>query len=483
MAETSIAIQHGAVRGAVTGGLLAFKGIPYAAAPVGPNRFRPPQPVEPWAGVRNAVEFGPTAPKAPYAPPLDALIPEVDIPGDEYLNLNVWTPETTGRRPVLVWIHGGAFVNGSGSAYDGSAFARDGVVCVTLNYRLGADGFLYLGENSNLGLLDQIAALQWVQDNIEAFGGDPGQVTVFGESAGAMSIGTLLGMPAARGLFRRAILQSGAAHHSVTPSTGRLITRHLAEQLRVRPTADGFANAPISELVAASQQLRATISAQPDAALWGEAATNLLPFAPVIDGVTLPGPPIGNLAPDVDIMVGSNADEFRLYLVPSGLWPHIDETALRAMLDRYELDDSAVAAYRAQRPDAEANELFAAIVTDWVFRIPAIRLAEASRKAYMYEFAWQPPTFRGELGACHAAEIPFVFDALDSKAFTGLIGDHPPQYLADELHSAWVSFATNGNPGWFGYQEGSRSTMRFDLESEIVMDPGAGERAVWEGKR
>jgi len=214
--DAIVKTRGGQVRGSVVDGVNTFKGIPYAAPPFGTRRFRPPQPVEPWSGMRDALVYGATVPKPPYFPPFDALIPEPAIPGEDCLNLNIWSPDLgQAKLPVMVWIHGGAFANGTGAIYNGSRFARDGVVCVTINYRLGVDGFLYLGDgNANLGLLDQIAALEWVQENIRAFGGDPGNVTIFGESAGAMSVGTLLTMPRAAGLFRRAIAESGAGHYA-----------------------------------------------------------------------------------------------------------------------------------------------------------------------------------------------------------------------------------------------------------------------------
>ncbi|NEB57330.1 carboxylesterase family protein, partial [Streptomyces griseus] len=205
---------HGTVRGAVERGVAVFRGIPYAAEPVGALRFRAPAPPEPWTGVRETVAYGPTAPKRPYAPPLDRLLPDPAVPGDGCLNLNVWTPSpgrgTTGL-PVLVWIHGGSLVHGSSAVpvYDGSAFARDGVVLVSVNYRLGVEGFGVLPDApANRGLLDQLAALEWVRDNIAAFGGDPDRVTVAGESAGAVSVAALLASPRSAGLLRRAVLQS-----------------------------------------------------------------------------------------------------------------------------------------------------------------------------------------------------------------------------------------------------------------------------------
>jgi para-nitrobenzyl esterase len=505
MTQPIVTTKHGALRGTVTEDKVAvFKGIPYAAPPFGANRFLPPRPVELWQGVRDALAYGPTMPKAPYAAPFDRLIPEVDIPGEDCLNLNIWSPDLGGRLPVMVWLHGGAFANGSGSvsAYDGTCFARDGVVCVTLNYRLGVDGFLHLGDGdhpANRGILDQIAALRWVQDNVAAFGGDPDRVTVFGQSAGAMSVGTLLAVPRAAGLFHRAILQSGAGHHTLMPASAALIGGNLADILGVAPTRQAIAAVPFDQLVGAQQRLRAAISAQPDPARWGEAALNLMPFEPVVDADILPAAPIERIAAgagaDVDILVGSNSDEFRFFLVPTGVLDAIDDNRLRAAVAGYGLDtDHALTVYRAALPDASPGELFAEIATDWFYRIPAIRLAEAHAGqqaagtylggTYLYEFAWQPPAFDGRIGACHAAEIPFVFDNLhDTTGFAGLLGTEPPQQLADTMHAAWVSFATSGDPGWPAYEPKHRATMRFDTTSHVVTDPRPHERSLWEGRR
>lgn len=509
--RTAARTSCGVVRGTVVeGGAVAFKGIPYAAPPFGANRFRPPQPPAPWEGERDATAYGPTAPKPPYPAPLDSLLPEVDIPGEDCLNLNVWTPAEalapgeTGRRPVMVWIHGGGFTNGSGSipGYDGSRFARDGVLCVTVNYRLGVEGFLYLGADDpappNLGLLDQIAALEWVRDNIAAFGGDPGQVTLFGQSAGAMSIGTLLAVPRARGLFRRAILQSGAAQHTLSPGTAELVGRHLAQRLGIPATREAFATVPPDRLLSVQRGLRGEISADPEPARWGEAARNLMPLEPVVDGEVLPVPPLeavaAGAATGIDLLIGSNSDEFRLYLTPSGLLDLVSEELTRKTATGYDLDDPAhaLAVYRERQPDASPGELLAAIATDWFYRIPAIRLAEAQGgrgdtdgpgTVHLYEFGWQPPTFDGRLGACHVAELAFVFDNLHDKSMAELLGTNPPQRLADAMHAAWVSFAVTGDPGWPAYDRGHRATMRFDQDPEVQYDPRPRERELWEGHR
>jgi carboxylesterase type B len=230
--------RFGKLRGLLSDGVSAFKGVPYAAPPFGANRLRPPQPVEPWGGLRDALTFGPKSPQVAYPPGIADALAELVVPGEDCLTLNVWTPEIgAAGRPVMVWIPGGMFefhATGASAFYDGGRFARDGVVCVTLGYRVGAEGFLYLGDRlANLGLLDQIAALKWVQENIAAFGGDPGQVTIFGESAGGMSVATLLAMPLARGLFRRAIVQSGNTPNVTSAATAKRIGRRLAELLGV----------------------------------------------------------------------------------------------------------------------------------------------------------------------------------------------------------------------------------------------------------
>src|SRR5215207_604265 len=250
--QTTVRTPAGTVRGRVRDGVHAFLGIPYAAPPFGPRRFAAPQPAEPWDGVRDALDYGPTVPKPAYTPPYDVLLREPVIPGADCLNLNVWTPDPGhAGLPVFVWIHGGAFVNGSGAVpvYDGATFARDGVVCVTINYRLGVDGFLQFADDgpANRGLLDQVAALRWVQENIAAFGGDPARVTVGGESAGAMSVGCLLAMPSAQGLFGQAVLQSGAGHHALTAATATRIGGYVAERLNVPATREALAAVPVDQ--------------------------------------------------------------------------------------------------------------------------------------------------------------------------------------------------------------------------------------------
>ena len=508
---------HGELRGRTAAGVHAFLGIPFAAPPFGANRLRPPRPVAPWSGIREATRLGPEPPqvKPPAAGGAEGAAEDWEevasafaaveraAPSEDCLNLNIWTPETgAARLPVMVWIQGGMFELSSTAAYDGSRFARDGVVCVVINWRPGAEGFLYLGDGiANLGLLDQLAALQWVQENIAAFGGDPGNVTVFGESAGAMSIGMLLAMPRADGLFRRAILQSGAAHQ-VTPAADALrIAGYLAGKLGVPVTREAIADAGVERLLAVQTELKGELMADPDPDRWGTAvAASGMPWQPVLDGHVLPGVPIERIAAgsaaQVDVVVGTNTEDWRLWLVASGAIAGITEGILTGPVRTYGHQalamygvtaGDALHAYRQRYPEAGPGDLLAAVQTDWWMRIPAIRLAEAhavanaDSRTYMYEFAWSSPG----LGAVHALEIPFVFDTAttDVPLFGPMLGEDPPQELARTMHAAWVAFAGTGDPGWPRYDLGRRATMRFDTVSRVVEDPRSWERGLWTGIR
>ena len=494
--DAIVETASGKIRGRSVDGVTTFRGIPYAVPPFGANRLRPPKPVVAWTGVRDALDWGPKPPQLPYPPPWDVLIPERGPLGEDCLNLNIWTPEQgPAGLPVMVWIPGGMFEAGSGATYDGSRFARDGTVCVTINYRVGAEGFLYLGDGAaNLGLLDQIAALEWVRENIAAFGGDPGRVTVFGQSAGGMSVGTLLSMPRAGGLFRRAIAQSGGAHQAIPAATARKVGRRLAEKLGVAPTREAIAAIPVERLLQAQAELKADLVAHPDPERWGpEAAVSLMLWQPVIDGDIVPARPIDRIVAgagaDIDLMTGATAEESRFFLVPGGAIDLITPQALAAVIAAYGLPvESSLASYRASHPGAGAGDLLAAVQSDWYFRLPVMRLADAHASApapaatYMYEFAWRSPQFGGRLGACHGADIAFVFDTL-GQGSEPLAGGDPPPQLARAMHAAWIGFAREGNPGWPRYDLAHRATMRFDTTSEVVDDPRLRERLLWEGVR
>ncbi len=485
--------RSGEARGSVADGVMVFKGIPYAAPPFGANRLRPPQPAAPWSGVRDALTYGPKTPQPPYPPDVSAILPELAGSGEDCLTLNIWSPDLgAARLPVMVWIPGSAFEYGTAATayYDGGRFARDGVVCVTINYRVGPDGFLYLGDGvANFALLDQVAALEWVRENIAAFGGDPQNVTIFGESAGAMSVGMLLSMPRAEGLFRRAIAQSGAAHPAIPATVARRIGEILAGKLGVAATREAIAAVPLDRLLAAQIALHADLMERPDPARWGrEVVASMTPWQPVVDGDVLPARPIERIiagaSAGVDILVGANTDEWRLFLALGGMIDRITEEALAASAAVYGLPvETALPAYRAAYPGASPGDLLAAIQSDWWCHVPALRLADAHAKnspaTYMYEFAWRTPQFGGRLGACHLLEVPFVFDTL-GKGTETLWGPNPPQQLAGTTHAAWVAFATSGDPGWPQYNPRRRAAMRFDLTSRVVDDPWSVERALWE---
>ncbi|MFG1772031.1 carboxylesterase/lipase family protein [Nocardia salmonicida] len=482
-----VEVTGGKVRGRTVDGVSAFLGVPFAASPVGPARFRAPAPVVGWTGVREASALGPTCLQGAYPPGIEPILGTHLVAGTECLNVNVWTPDPGGGGlPVMVWIHGGAFAHGSNAvpAYDGAAFARDGVVLVAINYRLGAPGFAVLdGAPDNRGLLDQLFALAWVRENARSFGGNPDNVTVFGESAGAMSVASLLSSPAATGLFVRAIMQSGSGGVAATVEDARSLGRELGKVLGVPATAEDFAAVSPPALLAAQEAVRAEFARDPDPARWGASvlvAGAGMSFFPVVDGDVLPAAPVEAIAAGsargIPLLAGCTAEEFRLFTVPTGLAEAITADALPFALARFGIGASAITPYAANRPEATAGDLLAAMVTDAVFRGPTRQLVESQSAvdtaAFLYEFGWR----RAGLGAIHGLEVPFVFDTL--AAATSLTGPNPPQRIADEMHSAWIGFATDGDPGWPCYAE-DRLVMTFDEPSSgLVGNPRAEENAT-----
>ncbi len=493
--------RSGRLRGRREGGVSTFRGVPYARPPVGPLRWRPPEPHPAWSGVRDAVEFGPAAPQVPGM--VTRLVGSEEATAEDCLRLNVWTPATDGaRRPVLVWIHGGRFMNGSGSwpVFDGTALARRGdVVVVTINYRLGALGFLaHPAIGANVGLLDQLAALAWVRDEIAAFGGDPGNVTVFGESAGAMSIGALFGAPRAHGLFRRAILQSGAANAVSDPDEASRVAETFAKELGAEGVdPDRLRAAPVGDIVAAQE---ATV-----ARLAGE--VRLLAFQPAIDAALLPDFPLETLrrggGPEASLLIGTNLDEWKLFGLTDPKARELDEAGLRRRCDRMlpGRDDRGrpraervIEAYRSARhgrASTDPRELWFAIQSDRWFRHPAMELAalHAERRSdtYAYLFTWASPALEGALGACHALEIPFVFGGVASEVGRRFTGDGPAAVrLSEHVQDAWLAFARGGDPGhaglpdWPAYAAEGRATMRLGAACELEAAPLEAERALWD---
>jgi len=489
----------GGLEGTEADGVRVFKGIPFAKPPVGELRFRPPQRPEPWSGVRDATQFQASAPQPPL---LLAALPGFDIgpQSEDCLYLNLYAPAEPGPpRPVLVWIHGGGFVIGSGSQsiYDARALVRRGdVVVVTINYRLGVFGFLDLGDAdlaaTNAGLLDQIAALEWVRDHVAAFGGDPGNVTIFGESAGGMSVGTLMGCPAARGLFHGAIAQSGAcqALHGDRESAAA-VTAALLAGLGIAPSERRrLREVPVEKAMAAQQQVSLRLMAS---------GAHLLPFQPIVDGALLPEHPMdavrAGLAREVRLLVGTTRDEWKLFGFMDPQLRQLDADALAARLEQRVPDADGreiVSTYRKARPEADWAQLASAIETDRVFRIPAIRLAEAQgahrSETFMYLFTWESPGFGGLLGSCHAIELPFVFDGFDLPGIEHFSGTGPEaRQLGEQTMDAWLAFARDGDPshdglpGWPRYEPPRRATMELGRSCRLLEDPGADERRVWEG--
>lgn len=484
-----VSTRYGRLRGETERGVSRFLGIPYAAAPVGERRFQTPRRPEAWDGERPASRIGPTPPCPGYRPPVDQILYQPTIPGEEWLTVNVWTPDPGGSGlPVMVWIHGGAFANGNSAIpmYDGRPFARDGVVLVTLNYRLGVEGFASLrGAPANRGLLDQIAALEWVQENIAGFGGDPGNVTIFGESAGGMSVTTLLAAPRARGLFAKAISQSGAAQAAADPAHAALVSAELGALLGREASAEALRGMDPDVLVAAQRDVSDALTLDPDPARFGATVVaSSMAFIPVVDGDLLPEHPLRAIqdgaSSGVPLLTGTTSEEFRFFLVPQGIAAAVTMEALTGIAGARGIPPALVDLYRANRPGASAGDVLSALLTDAYFRLPmhAVVGARDEGTSWVYEFAW--PSDHFDLRAAHAVDIPFVFDTLGAKGAPGLTGSQPPQKLADEMHSAWVRFASTGDPGWPVYDE-QRTVMVFDeAGGREVADPRGDERAAWQ---
>jgi para-nitrobenzyl esterase len=480
----------GKIRGVVQENkVIAFRGIPYGAPTGGANRFMPPVKPEAWTGIKETVEWGPEAPQGPHTeiPEVAATIPKQTI-SEDCLHLNVWTnglgsQGDTRKRPVMFWLHGGGFTSGSGSytMYDGGNMARKhDTVNVTINHRLNSFGFLYLadvgGEKyahaSNCGILDAVAALEWVRDNIANFGGDPNNVTIFGQSGGAGKVSTLLAMPSAKGLFHRAIIQSGSNVRGVARADATKTAETLMAKLGVK-TADELQAVPMDQLVAATLGTRG------------------LRLGPVVDGTTLPGDPFDPTAPalsaEIPLLIGSV--EFEVNFFPTTKLDPIDDTELHAGVKQATRADDArvdqlIAVYRKGRPKASDIDLSQIIASDG-FRSPVI--TEGERKSaqaapvYMYYFTWKSPVRDGKLKAYHTLEIPFTLENVDeAKSMTGTGADRYP--LQEKMSGAWAAFARTGNPNhkglpkWPEFKTDERATMILDNQCKVVNDPHGQER-------
>ncbi len=500
--EAIVKTTAGKVEGNYRRGAYVFCGIPYAAPPVGSRRWLPPQPAEPWDGVRPVKRFATTAPQNPPESSILAA-PQPEPQDEDCLYLNIFTPGLDdARRPVLFWIHGGGFTTGSGSAlvyYGRNITMRGDVVLVTINYRLGALGFLKLDEvtNGNIpatgneGLLDQTFAMEWVRDNIAAFGGDPDNVTIFGESAGGMSVGAQLAMPGAKGLFHKAIPQSGAAHTASSPDRSVKAANVFLQILGISASDTGALRSLAMERLMEAQKELAVRAITPEFAIGG------MPLQPVIDGKILPRMPINAIAngsaDGIPVLVGSILEEWKLFGVMDPSIASLTEEQLLRRCQRIIPSGDVgglIEAYRKAREKRGApttpGELLMAIQTDRTFRMPAIALAETQMQrgtpAYSYLFTWTSPAMDGKLGACHALELGFLFGTHEEN-FSG-IGPEADA-LSANMQDTWVAFARTGDPScespgkWPAYGE-RRETMVLGRESVLVEAPYEEERRAWD---
>ncbi|HET6185230.1 MAG TPA: carboxylesterase/lipase family protein [Acetobacteraceae bacterium] len=501
---------HGRVGGSTVEGVLAFKSVPYGAPTDGANRFRPPEPPAPWAGVREATEFRTQSPQSrlgfPVRPELAELWgpPDPSPESEDCLTLNVWTAslDPAARRPVMVWLHGGAFSFGSSNQVRlrGTRLVKRGdVVVVTVNQRLNIFGHLDLApfagaefaQSGNAGALDMLAALRWVRDNIAAFGGDPGNVTIFGESGGGAKVCTLMAMPAARGLFHRAIVQSGAVVRLREPARAARLTEEVLRALDIPPKdARRLQHVPMRGLLAAIEPAVRAAGPSP----WP--LFDRYPFGPTVDGALIPAHPFHPAAPapaaSIPLLIGDTRDEMAGFLAhDDAVWNRtLSESAMQARVRAVAGDHTArvVALYRRPYPAASPAERLIATLTDSNFRIRSLIAAEhkAAQKTaplWMYNFAWRSSAHAGRLGATHAIDVPFVFDTIDLTHAAD--GSEAARRLAALCSETWIAFARAARPAhaalpdWPAYDTQRRATMVLDETCRVEDDPMGETRALW----
>jgi len=495
--------SYGKIQGQVKEDIVIFKGIPYAIPPVDARRWLPPEPIKYWTGIRKADTFGAICPQ--LQEPSSVFMSRGPSPkmDEDCLYLNITSPGLDKKkRPVMVWIHGGAYTTGAGSLpiYNPRKLAKRGnVVVVTFNYRLNLFGFLNLSEitegripaTGNEGILDQVAALQWVKQNIEVFGGDPDNVTIFGESAGGMSVGTLLGMPQAAGLFRKAIIQSGAAHGTNSLKRAVLVAENLVDILGIRAfDAEGLRKLSFEELLSGLKELTVRMR-EPKSGVEG------LFLQPTVDNEVLTRFPLEEIksgsARDIPLLIGTNLDEWKLMAAMDPQVAKMDQDGLIRRFEHlrtYTDIEDLVEVYRVSRAEKGRSitpgDIFMAIQGDWSFRIPAIRLTEIQNSpgpaAYAYLFTWTSPLMGGKLGSCHALDLPFVFGGLEEN-FSG-VGPSAEALVAN-IQSSWLSFARNGDLAegrlhpWPAYGD-KRETMILGNKCILEQAPYDQERRAWD---
>jgi para-nitrobenzyl esterase len=487
----------GKLRGVIQQGVHTFRGVPYGASTAESNRFMVPRKPEPWTGVRDAFQNGPTAPQLGGPPnPLILGHRAPTFESEDCLVVNVFTPAVSGKRPVMVWLHGGGFAGGAGSAhsFDGNYLARAGdVVVVAVNHRLNVFGYLYLegaggekyADSGNAGMLDIVAALQWTHDNIAHFGGDPGNITIFGQSGGGAKVSTLLGMPATKGLIHKAIIESGSALKGVSRENANKTAERLLGKLNLqKDQVDELQKLPMERLLAAI-----------DNRGQGAAGGGPFNFAPVVDGRNLPRDPWDPTAPeisaDVPVIIGSVNTEGTFFMPPDSpqfapLYS-LDEAGLKTQLtQRYgDQADKLIDLYRKEAPDANPSKLFFMAIA-----FPSDAIKQAERKfaqgkapAYMYLFTWETPVEGGRRHSPHTIELPFVFD--NPQEQPDEVGNGPDlQPLADKVSGAWSAFAHTGSPNtpltpkWPAYNSEQRATMIINDEWKVVNDPRHDVRLI-----